>query len=128
MRRGPGWRSAQETASRTPPCFFSTPARVGASRSGCAGTRTSPSTTTMPRKLSTLMSKTAAAPAAVSSAPAIIGPRSRAPLNCAELSAMAEGSSSRGTRAGTSACQAGITAAQDAPSRKARVMITAGVA
>ena len=82
----------------------------------------------MPMKLSTLTSNTAAAPAAVSSAPAIIGPKRRAELNWAEFSAIAEGSSSRGTRAGTSACQAGITDAQEAPSRSARVMITAGVA
>src|SRR5712692_5769156 len=128
MRRGPGCRSVHDSASRTPPCFFSTPARVGASRSGCAGTRTSASTTTMAMKLSTLTSKTAAAPAAVSRAPAIIGPSRRAALNWAEFSAIAEGSSSRGTKAGTSACQAGITDAQDAPSRKARTMITAGVA
>ena len=120
--RGPGCRTHQERASRTPPCCFRSPARVGASRSGRASTRTSAITRTMPTKLRTLMSNTTAALVAVRMAPASIGPKSRATLNCAELSAMAEGSSSRDTSAGTSACQAGITAAHAAPSRKARVI------
>ena len=82
----------------------------------------------MPTKLTTFRSKTNAAPAAESKAPAIIGPSSRAVLNWAEFKAMAEGSSERGTRAGTTACQEGVTLAQAAPSAKEMAMITQGVA
>ena len=49
-------------------------------------------------------------------------------LNWAEFSAMAAGSSSRGTRAGMIACQEGVTLAQAAPSAKEMAMITHGVA
>src|SRR2546422_10582741 len=41
---------------------------------------------------------------------------------------MAEGSSDRGTSAGTTACQEGVTLAQAAPSAKEMAMITQGVA
>src|SRR6266851_873362 len=110
MRRGPGCRSVHDSASRTPPCFFSTPARVGASRSGCAGTRTSASTTTMAMKLSTLTSKTAAAPAAVSRAPAIIGPSRRPTLLVSEPSQIQRNGPCRSTANGPPAGRGGVRA------------------
>ena len=74
------------------------------------------------------MSKTMVALAIESSAPASIGPSRRAVLNCAEFSAIAAGSSSRGTSAGTRACHDGVTLAQAAPSANARAITTHGVA
>src|SRR5256885_125900 len=126
--REPGPRMAQRTAGRIPPECASSPPEVWAAASSARGTRTSASTTTIPRKLTTFRSNTNAALAAVRRPPAIIGPINRAVLNWAEFSAMAAGSSLRGTTAGISACQEGVTLAQAAPSAKEMAMITQGVA
>ena len=141
-RRGPRSCQAHLSARRTPPERASFPPRlairpllsairplvVGAAAGCKRGMRTSASTATMPTKLITLRSKTSAALAKLSSAPASIGPSRRAVLNCTELSAMACGSSSRGTSAGTSDCHAGVTVAQAAPSAKASAITTQGEA
>ncbi len=83
---------------------------IAAARGSCAGAATGRMSSRLPitaRNDSALIAKQPVSPTVATSTPATAGPRMRAALNAAELSAMPLGRSSRPVRSITNDCRAG---------------------